>query len=219
MLHVLALCALAAAPARAAEVSAKDAKAFSNAVRDYVQARSAESSDGAFHVRDASARRSWGIELVQVHTDELVRLPGGALRGCADFKSAKGVEALDVDFIARRSEDGWEVGKVILHRVDGEDRVTYDEKGRATPVEGAAGADPLAGKTLKPMTQPEDKSKRSRRGGGGGGGRSGGSGTGTFKQVGLPSLSQPASSAGSSSKAFMAIPGSSSQPQTNKQRR
>ena len=54
---------------------------------------------------------------------------------CADFKEVGGKNKLDLDFYANKSSDGkMTMEKVLIHKVNGKRRFTYDKENNMIPV-------------------------------------------------------------------------------------
>lgn len=86
---------------------------------------------GGFSVKDEALKRDWSLKLLKVHKDKVVPLGGNRFFACADFKAAgKGEkDKLDLDFYASRDEKGkWTVLDIFIHKLNGKERYTYNEK-------------------------------------------------------------------------------------------
>ena len=141
--------AFAARPQEAAPKAAAEAPApkspkktslgeeFGAAVQDYVASR-LDLEDGTFHVWDEEEDGAWELTLDKPLPGTLRPLGRGRYSLCAGFFQ-RGEEgepdvAVDVDFIAVRGEKGWSFQEVLVHKVDGRARFTYDEKNQRVPV-------------------------------------------------------------------------------------
>jgi|GEM_PF-3448602 len=109
---------------------------FDQSVKDYVKAQSA---NGAFKVHDDKLGKDWELKLDKVHKNKIVHLSDKPFRcfACADFQSVtKGDKTkVDLDFYATRDDKGvYTVDKVIVHKVNGQPRYTYNDKNEMVPV-------------------------------------------------------------------------------------
>lgn len=104
---------------------------YSQAVEEHVN-----SPDG-FKVHDEVLGKDWSLKLLRIHKKRIVHLGGGSFFACADFKSAaKGGKAkLDLDFYATKSGDGWKIDKVLIHKLEGKARYTYNENNEMVPLQ------------------------------------------------------------------------------------
>jgi len=108
------------------EQDRKKIKAFVRAVKGHVSMQVADR--GRFYVRDAKLEKTWELKLVRIHDDRVMRLGGGTLLGCADFKTVGGKKIfLDIDFRARREGEDWFVDEVVVHKVGGVPRFDYSD--------------------------------------------------------------------------------------------
>lgn len=108
-------------------------KAFGDAVERYVKDAAADA--GSFEAYDEKLDKTWELKLVRIHRDRVARLGGDKYFACADFKTADGKErALDLDFYASRTAEGWTVDEVLVHKLDGKERFVYDKDNRRVPV-------------------------------------------------------------------------------------
>lgn len=152
-IFALVLLATLAGPASAADEAAR--KRYTQAVMDHVDSLSAESEDGSFRVTDKATRKSIRLSPkgAKVHSDKIVRLGGGTVFACSDFKMARGKGVVDLDFYV--TQDG-EVKSVLVHKVDGVERYTYDSQNRMVPAAAFAppARTPSAGGGLKPVKLP-----------------------------------------------------------------
>ena len=109
---------------------------FTKAVEQHVAEKSADL--GAFKVSDEKLGKDWALKLVGVHKKRVAHLGDGRFFACADFKPvAKGSkDKVDLDFYATKKDDGgWTIDKVLIHKVNGKPRYTYNEKNEIVPVE------------------------------------------------------------------------------------
>ncbi len=108
-------------------------KYFSKVVEEHVNASSAK-TDGAFVIKDDVLKKDWALKLKKIHTQKIVDLGHDKYFACADFKEAKGKTTVDLDFYVGRSGNAWSVEKVLLHKVAGKPRFTYNDKNEMIPV-------------------------------------------------------------------------------------
>ncbi len=107
-------------------------KEYNKAVVDYVEKSAGE---GAFKVSDDKLGKEWALKLVRVHKNKIAHLGEGRFFACADFKAVGEKAKVDLDFYAMRGEDGsWSMEKVLVHKVDGKARYTYNDKNEMVPV-------------------------------------------------------------------------------------
>ena len=149
----LALLAILARPASAADEATR--RRYTQAVMDHVESLSAESEDGSFRVTDKATRKAIRLSPkgAKVHSDKIVRLGGGTVFACSDFKTANGKGVVDLDFYV--TKDG-EVKSILVHKVDGVERYTYDSQNRMIPAAGFAppARTSSSGGGLKPVKLP-----------------------------------------------------------------
>ena len=144
---VASLCLLGAFPAaRAAAADAKPEaagaekpgkaqlqKSYSKTVRRHVAEASRKS--GAFVVHDDKLDKDWRLKLVRIHTDRIVQLADDTFFACADLKEPEGKKTkLDLDFYVVRKGGDWVMDKVLVHKVAGKPRYTYNDKNEMVPV-------------------------------------------------------------------------------------
>lgn len=133
---------------------------FALAVEDYVEERTEEV--GAFEVLDDQTGKTWELLLVNVHKHRIARLAEDKFFACADFKTAEGGKTkVDLDFFVTRTDDGWEVDEVLVHKVNGRPRYVYNDRNERVPVGQAKPAQGGKGKPqLKPMDAPKGGGSR-----------------------------------------------------------
>lgn len=105
---------------------------FSKAVKRYV--RNSSKPTGYFVLEDEILKKPWKLKLVRFHEDKIVRLGPGKFFVCADFKEPLGKNTVDLDFYAHKGIEGWSVDEVLIHKLNGEPRFTYNEKNQRVPV-------------------------------------------------------------------------------------
>lgn len=110
-------------------------RAFTQAVEEHVAHKSA-AEGGAFKMKDDKLGKEWALKLVGVHKKRVAHLGDLHFFACADFKSIEkgSKDRIDLDFYATKTGQGWNIDKVLVHKVNGEPRYTYNEKNEMTPV-------------------------------------------------------------------------------------
>ncbi len=91
---------------------------------------------GSLTVPDDKLKKDWGLKLKRLHKDKVVSLGGNRFFACADFKdAAKGSkDTVDLDFYAMKADDGsWKIERVLIHKVNGAPRYTYNDKNEMVP--------------------------------------------------------------------------------------
>jgi hypothetical protein len=109
-------------------------KEFVAAVEGDISAKAA-GSGGKFMVSDEALKKDWGLKLLRIHKHKIARLSENSFFACADFKETEGKGKVDLDFYVSKSDAGWKVDKVLVHKVDGKPRFTYNEKNEIVPLE------------------------------------------------------------------------------------
>jgi len=88
-----------------------------------------------FLIRDAKLNKDWKLKMVRVHKDKIVHLGENRFFACADLKSIDSKDKLDLDFYAKKLPDGsWKMEKVLIHKLNGKPRYTYNERNEMVPV-------------------------------------------------------------------------------------
>jgi len=98
---------------------------FSGIVEKYI-AEVSKKNDVAFVFRDEILGKTWRLKLVRIHKNKTVSLEGNRYFACVDFGELKGEGKLDLDFYVDGPPD-WKVSEVLIHKVNGVPRYTYDE--------------------------------------------------------------------------------------------
>lgn len=108
---------------------------FTKAVEDYVGQKSA-AAGGAFKVHDDKLGKDWALKLVGVHKKRVAHLGDQHFFACADFKSVEkgSKDKVDLDFYAAKTGAEWKIDKVLIHKVNGQPRYTYNDKNEMVPV-------------------------------------------------------------------------------------
>ncbi|MBI4062840.1 MAG: hypothetical protein HY401_00885 [Elusimicrobia bacterium] len=106
---------------------------YTKTVQNHVKEAKAS---GGFKIRDAKLGKEWNLSLVRVHKNKVVHLGNDQFFACADFRSAiKGDRSkVDLDFYATKSGNDWKIDKVLIHKVNGKPRYTYNDKNERVPV-------------------------------------------------------------------------------------
>jgi len=105
-------------------------KEYTKAVEDHV----AKSPEG-FKVKDDKLGKEWTLKLIGVHKKRVAHLGGMGFFACADFASTNTKDKLDLDFYASKAGDSWAIDQVLVHKVNGQARYTYNEKNERVPLE------------------------------------------------------------------------------------
>jgi hypothetical protein len=87
-----------------------------------------------FTIQDQVTGKTWKLRLVQVHADKLVELGHDKFFACADFVELGGAKPLDLDFYATRLDKGWRIDEILIHKVAGQERFTYDKDNQRIPL-------------------------------------------------------------------------------------
>jgi len=108
---------------------------FEKIVKDYVTSEG-EKTKGIYTLYDDVMNKNWKLELVKVHKTKICMLDQGKLCfACADFKEVGTKNKLDLDFYASRSPEGTiTMGEVMIHKVNGKPRFTYDSNNKKVPI-------------------------------------------------------------------------------------
>jgi len=113
-----------------AQVSEPSADEIRAAMSDYVAVKSEKT--GTFDVYDKEAGKTRKLSLVRVH--ERVGKTGNYYYSCADFKDTQSGEMLDLDLDVQNKGGKLSVKDVRIHKVNGKERYTYDDKDNRIPV-------------------------------------------------------------------------------------
>lgn len=105
-------------------------KEYTKAVEDFV----AKSPEG-FKVKDAKLGKEWTLKLLGVHKKKVVHLGDKKFFACADLKSTGTKDKLDLDFYASKAGDAWTIDQVLIHKVNGQARYTYNDANERVPTE------------------------------------------------------------------------------------
>ena len=112
----------------------KEKDAFEMDVKNYIKSE-AKKTGGVFTVRDDVQNKDWKLNLVKVHKNKICMLDQGkTCFACADLNEVNGKNKLDLDFYASHAADGTtSVTKVIIHKLNGKPRFTYDSNNNIVP--------------------------------------------------------------------------------------
>jgi hypothetical protein len=100
-------------------------------MKDHVLAASEEA--GTFNVDDPEMGKTRRLALVRVH--ERVGKTGDYYYSCADFTDVDTGELLDLDLDVEHKNGRLGVVDVRIHKLDGNERYTYDENDNRIPIE------------------------------------------------------------------------------------
>ena len=131
---VMCLAAAAAAEDKAAVTPKALQAKYSAAVEKHVKRESKKT--GAFQVPDDVLKKEWPLALKRIHKDRIVSLGEGKFFACADFKEKGGKKTdLDLDFYVSKQGDAWIVDRVLVHKVSGVARYTYNDNNERVPIQ------------------------------------------------------------------------------------
>ncbi len=111
-------------PASKAEVSKES---LAEAITGYVNKES-ELKGGFFVVYDDVAKEPLALTLDKVHKERLATLGKGVYFACADFAATNG-KMYDLDIFMEDDHGEMEVTEINVHKVDGNARYSWVEKG------------------------------------------------------------------------------------------
>lgn len=107
-------------------------KQMSKEYTEAVEAHVARPPEG-FKVKDEKLGKEWTLKLLGVHKKRVAHLGDKKFFACADFKSIGTKDKLDLDFYASKTGDSWVIDEVLIHKVNGQARYTYNEKNERVP--------------------------------------------------------------------------------------
>jgi hypothetical protein len=110
--------------------SAPSADAIRGAMKDYVMDKA--KATGTFDVADPETGKTRKLELIRVH--DRVGKSGDYYYSCADFKDIETGQMLDLDLDIEDKGGKLSVVDVRIHKEDGKERYTYDEKDNRIPL-------------------------------------------------------------------------------------
>lgn len=105
---------------------------FALAVRRHVRGI-ATASGGVFALRDDVLKKRWELKMGRIHQNRLASLGQGRYFTCVDFEEDGGGDAVDLDFYAVQTKEGWKIEKTLIHAVRGVPRFAYDEDYKIVP--------------------------------------------------------------------------------------
>ncbi|TPW21676.1 MAG: hypothetical protein FD126_443 [Elusimicrobia bacterium] len=117
-------------PVGSKEWTKQMSKEYTKAVEGHV----AKAPEG-FKVMDGKLGKEWTLKLIGVHKKRVAHLGDKKFFACADFKSTNTKDKLDLDFYASKTGDAWVIDQVLIHKVNGQARYTYNDKNERIPVE------------------------------------------------------------------------------------
>lgn len=100
------------------------------AIADYISEKSKET--GTLDILDEKTGQTRKLKFVRVH--ERVGKTGENYYSCADFIDTQTDETIDVDLDVKHADGTLRVVDVRIHKVDGKERYTYDDKDNRIPV-------------------------------------------------------------------------------------
>jgi len=100
------------------------------AMKEYVENKSKKI--GALEVMDTVTGKKRNLQLTRIH--ERVGKTGNYFYSCADFKDTQSGELLDLDIDVEHKDGELNVVDVRIHKVNGKERYTYDDKDNRIPV-------------------------------------------------------------------------------------
>lgn len=95
-----------------------------SAIKLYVQQKSGK--DQVYKIADPKKKTTWQLKLTKFHP--VTKISDSLYFDCTDF-AAQGKNTLDLDFFLKPKAKGWEVTRVLIHKVNGNPRYTYEQKG------------------------------------------------------------------------------------------
>lgn len=101
---------------------------YEKVVKDYVASES-QKTGGVYTIKDEKMNKDWKLELKKVHKSKICMLQEGkTCFACADFKEVGGKTKIDLDFYAKKDNEGnITMEKALIHKVNGKPRFTYDK--------------------------------------------------------------------------------------------
>lgn len=113
-----------------AEVKAPSADDIRAEMKAYVDKKS--QATGTFNILDPETGKARSLKFERVH--ERVGKTGDYYYSCADFTDADSGEKLDLDLDLEDTNGKLAVVDVRIHKVNGKERYTYDEKDNRIPL-------------------------------------------------------------------------------------
>lgn len=112
------------------KVSTPSSDDIRNAMKAYVTEQSKET--GVLSIFDPEVKKDRKLALQRVH--ERVGKTGDYYYSCADFKDTESGELLDLDLDVEDKDGVLGVVDVRIHKLEGKERYTYDEKDNRIPL-------------------------------------------------------------------------------------
>ena len=112
------------------EVKAPSADDIRAAMKAYVDKKSQDT--GTFDILDPETGKACKLKFERVH--ERLGKTGSYYYSCADFIDADSGEKLDLDLDLEDKDGKLDVVDVRIHKVNGKERYTYDEKDNRIPL-------------------------------------------------------------------------------------
>lgn len=109
---------------------------FSKAVQAHIKKMAKKVKSGTFEVKDKKLGKTWNLGLKLVHEDRIAILGGNTFFACADFTVKNSKDILDLDFYAKKDGKNFTITEVLVHKVNGKPRYTYNAKNERVPVGG-----------------------------------------------------------------------------------
>ncbi|MBI4376410.1 MAG: hypothetical protein HY549_08170 [Elusimicrobia bacterium] len=105
-------------------------KDYTRAVKEHIK-----NNGGSLKIRDEVLKKDWELSLKRIHKDKIVHLGDNHFFACADFDSTGSKDKVDLDFYALKQPSGiWVIEKVLIHKVNGQPRYTYNERNEIVPI-------------------------------------------------------------------------------------
>lgn len=110
-------------------------KEYNQFVKSHV--KTAE-KNGGLKVRDDKQGKEWNLKLVRIHSKKVVHLGDERFFACADFVPTDKADKakVDLDFYATKEGGNWKMEEVLIHKVNGKPRFTYNSKNERVPSKG-----------------------------------------------------------------------------------
>lgn len=107
-------------------------KEYAEAVEAHVKAAGA----AGLAVKDEVLKKTWSLKLIRIHKSRITHLGDNRFFACADLKPVdkKDKNELDLDFYAKKDGGAWTMEQVLIHKVNGKARYTYNDKNERVPL-------------------------------------------------------------------------------------
>lgn len=80
---------------------------------------------GFYPVHDEKENLHRKLKFKKIHEKKLTQLEGNVYFACMDFQEAATKNKVDLDFWMEFKDGGWELQKVLIHKVNGKPRFVY----------------------------------------------------------------------------------------------